>query len=103
MINITLPDGSIKQFHKGTTSMEIAQSISMGLAQNVLAAKVNGEVWDASRPINDDSLVQLLTWNDKEGKSTFLHSKKYRSKKHQNFGYNLSSKYLLLNFLARFY
>ena len=74
MINITLPDGSIKQFHKGTTSMEIAQSISMGLAQNVLAAKVNGEVWDASRPINDDSSVQLLTWNDKEGKSTFWHS-----------------------------
>lgn len=74
MINITLPDGTVKQFPKGTTSMEVAMSISMGLAQNVLSAKVNGEVWDASRPINQDATLQLLTWNDTEGKATFWHS-----------------------------
>jgi threonyl-tRNA synthetase len=71
MINITLPDGTVKQFPKGTTSMEVAMSISMGLAQNVLSAKVNGEVWDASRPINQDATLQLLTWNDTDGKATF--------------------------------
>ena len=74
MINITLPDGTLKQYESGVTSMEIAQSISQGLAQNVLSALVNGEVWDLSRPINEDARVQLLTWNDKEGKSTFWHS-----------------------------
>jgi len=74
MINITLPDGTIKQYPKGTTSMQIAESISMGLAQNVLSAKVDGEVWDASRPINKDASLQLLTWNDKDGKATFWHS-----------------------------
>ena len=74
MINITLPDGTVKQFPKGTTSMDVAMSISMGLAQNVLSAKVNGEVWDASRPINQDVSLQLLTWNDTEGKATFWHS-----------------------------
>jgi len=74
MIHITLPDGSRRQYAKGTTAMEIAQSISEGLARNVLAAEVNGEVWDASRPIEADSSVRLLTWNDKEGKSTFWHS-----------------------------
>ncbi|MCC7149444.1 MAG: threonine--tRNA ligase [Saprospiraceae bacterium] len=74
MINITLPDGTIKQYPKGTTSMQIAESISMGLAQNVLSAKVDGEVWDASRPINTDASLQLLTWNDKDGRATFWHS-----------------------------
>ncbi len=74
MINITLPDGTVKQYPKGTTSMQIAESISMGLAQNVLSAKVDGEVWDASRPINKDASLQLLTWNDKDGKATFWHS-----------------------------
>ena len=74
MINITLPDGTVKQFPQGTTSMDVAMSISMGLAQNVLSAKVNGEVWDASRPINQDVSLQLLTWNDTEGKATFWHS-----------------------------
>lgn len=74
MINITLPDGTIKQYPKGTTSMQIAESISMGLAQNVLSAKVDGEVWDASRPINKDASLQLLTWNDNDGKATFWHS-----------------------------
>ncbi|RIJ41886.1 threonine--tRNA ligase [Pontibacter oryzae] len=74
MINITLPDGSVRQYDKGVTSFEIAQSISEGLARNVLAAKVNGSVWDATRPINEDAAVQLLTWNDDEGKNTFWHS-----------------------------
>jgi threonyl-tRNA synthetase len=73
-IKITLPDGSIRNYEKGATGLQIAFSISEGLARNVLAAKVNGEVWDASRPIENDALVQLLTWNDKEGKSTFWHS-----------------------------
>lgn len=74
MINITLPDGSVRQYEKGTTAMQIAQSISEGLARNVLAAEVNGEVWDASRPIEEDAHVKLLTWNDDKGKSTFWHS-----------------------------
>ncbi|KAA9332880.1 threonine--tRNA ligase [Adhaeribacter soli] len=74
MIKITLPDGSIREFPKGVTGYEIASSISEGLARNVLAAKVNGEVWDSTRPIENDATVQLLTWNDPEGKSTFWHS-----------------------------
>ncbi|MBT0811626.1 threonine--tRNA ligase [Litoribacter ruber] len=73
-INITLPDGSVRQFDKGITGHQVALSISEGLARNVLAAKVNGEVWDATRAINQDAEVQLLTWNDKEGKGTFWHS-----------------------------
>ncbi len=74
MINITLPDGSVRQYDKGITSMQIAQSISEGLARNVLAAEVDGQVWDASRPIEHDSAVKLLTWNDTQGKATFWHS-----------------------------
>lgn len=74
MINITLPDGSIRQYEQGTTALQIAQSISEGLARNVLAAKVNGEVWDATRPINSDAKLVLLTMNDTEGKSTLWHS-----------------------------
>lgn len=74
MINITLPDGSTRQYPKGTSSMEIATSISEGLARNVLSASVNGEVWDASRPIFSDASVKLFTWNDKEGKATYWHS-----------------------------
>ena len=74
MINITLPDGSVRQYEKGTTAMQIALSISEGLARNVLAAEVNGEVWDASRAIEGDATVKLLTWNDDKGKSTFWHS-----------------------------
>lgn len=73
-INITLPDGTVKQFPKGTSSYQVALSISEGLARNVLAAEVNGEVWDASRAINDDASLKLLTWNDEKGKSTFWHS-----------------------------
>jgi threonyl-tRNA synthetase len=74
MINITLPDGSVRAYERGTTSMQIAQSISEGLARNVLAAEVDGQVWDASRPIEQDALVKLLTWNDLKGKATFWHS-----------------------------
>ncbi len=74
MIKITLPDGSVREYPKGTTAMEVAQSISEGLARNVLSAKVNGEVWDAGRPIMQDASLQLLTWNDKDGKNTFWHS-----------------------------
>jgi len=74
MINITLPDNSIKQFDAGATGLDIARSISEGLARNVLSAKVNGEVWDATRPIFEDAKVQLFTWNDPEGKSAMWHS-----------------------------
>lgn len=74
MIKVTLPDGSVREYPKGTTSMQVALSISEGLARNVLSAKVNGEVIDANRPINSDSTVSLLTWNDLEGKSTLWHS-----------------------------
>ncbi|MBK9929656.1 MAG: threonine--tRNA ligase [Saprospiraceae bacterium] len=74
MINITLPDGAVKQYPVGVTALDIAKSISEGLARNVLSAKVNGEIWDSTRPINTDASLQLFTWNDKEGKSTFWHS-----------------------------
>ncbi len=74
MINITLPDASVKQMPKGITGHDVAMSISEGLARNVLAAKVNGQVWDASRPIEEDASVQLLTWNDEEGKAAMWHS-----------------------------
>jgi threonyl-tRNA synthetase len=74
MIKITLPDNSVREVAKGTTAMEIARSISEGLVRNVLSAKVNGEVIDATRPINEDATLQLLTWNDTEGKSTMWHS-----------------------------
>jgi threonyl-tRNA synthetase len=74
MIKITLPDGSVREFEKGTTSLQIAKSISEGLARKVLAAQVNGQVWDLSREINSDAAVRLLTWDDAEGKSTFWHS-----------------------------
>jgi threonyl-tRNA synthetase len=74
MIKITLPDGSIREYQKGITAAGIALSISEGLARNVLAAEVNGEVWDSSREIENDASVKLLTWNDTKGKSTFWHS-----------------------------
>ena len=73
-IRITLPDGSVKNYDKGINSYDIALTISEGLARNVLAAKVNGQVWDASRPITEDATLQLLTWHDEEGKNTFWHS-----------------------------
>ena len=74
MINITLPDDSIRQYPQGTTPYEIALSISEGLARNVLAAKVNDKTVDTSYPINHDARLQLLTWNDEEGKKVFWHS-----------------------------
>lgn len=74
MIRITFPDGRVQEYPQGVTPMEVAKSISEGLARNVLSAKVNGEVIDAMRPITTDSTLQLLTWNDKEGKSTYWHS-----------------------------
>lgn len=74
MIKITLPDGAVREYAVGTSALEIAQSISEGLARNVLSAKVNGEVWDATRPILNDASLQLLSWNDTEGKETMWHS-----------------------------
>jgi threonyl-tRNA synthetase len=74
MINITLPDGSVRAYESGTNAHQIALSISEGLARNVLAAVVNGEICDANRVIETDATLRLLTWNDIEGKSTFWHS-----------------------------
>ena len=74
MIKITLPDGTVREEQSGITALDIAKSISEGLARNVLSAKVNGDVVDALRPITTDATLQLLTWNDKEGKSTMWHS-----------------------------
>jgi threonyl-tRNA synthetase len=74
MINITLPDGSVHQHEAGVTPLDIAKSISEGLARNVLAAKVNDKVTELYRPINEDATVQLLSWNDEEGKETFWHT-----------------------------
>jgi threonyl-tRNA synthetase len=73
-IKISFPDGAEKVFESGISGYEVAQSISEGLARNVLVAKVNGEVWDLSRPINSDATVQFLKWDDAEGKNTFWHS-----------------------------
>ena len=82
MIKITLPDGSVREYPKGTTAMQVATSISEGLARNVLSAKINlstgienrSEVWDANRPLVADCKLQLLTWNDTDGKNTMWHS-----------------------------
>jgi threonyl-tRNA synthetase len=74
MINITLPDNSVRQYEKGVTALEIAKSISEGLARNVLAVKVNDEIWDATRPIYNDANIKLYTWNDTEGKAAMWHS-----------------------------
>lgn len=74
MINITLPDGSSRQYEAGVSAMDVAMSISEGLARKVLAAEIDGEVWDASRPIHKDASLKLLTWGDKGAISTFWHS-----------------------------
>ena len=74
MINITLPDGGVRQYEAGVTGMDIAKSISEGLARAVLVAEVNGEVWDLSRPITNDSNFKLIKWDDPVGKNTFWHS-----------------------------
>lgn len=73
-INITFPDGAVRSYPAGSTAMDVALSISEGLARNVLAAKVDKEVWDANRPIHQDVTLQLLTWKDKEGQQTYWHS-----------------------------
>jgi threonyl-tRNA synthetase len=74
MIRITFPDGAVREYQEGITALEIAKSISEGLARKVLAANVNGQVWDATRPVNEDATIKFLTWDDKDGKSTFWHS-----------------------------
>lgn len=74
MIKITLPDGAVREYEKGTTALGVAKSISEGLARKVLAATINGQVWDATRPIHDDASLKLLTWDDNDGKNTFWHS-----------------------------
>ena len=74
MIDITLPDGSVKQVESGTTALDIAMGISEGLARNVLVAEVAGEVIDSQRPITESSTLKLLTWRDQEGKNTMWHS-----------------------------
>jgi threonyl-tRNA synthetase len=74
MVQIQFPDGAVRSYEKGITALGIAKSISEGLAKKVLAASVNGEVWDATRPINEDAALKLLTWDDNEGKNTFWHS-----------------------------
>ena len=73
-IRITFPDGAVREYPAGITALEIAKSISEGLARNVLSAKINGNVWDATRPIHEDATLALLTWNDTDGKKTFWHS-----------------------------
>jgi threonyl-tRNA synthetase len=74
MIKITFPDGAVREYANGVTALEIARSISEGLARKVLAANINGQVWDATRPITTDATLKLLTWSEAEGKSTFWHS-----------------------------
>lgn len=74
MINITFPDGAVKQYENGVTGMAIATSISPRLAEKSFGIKINNEVWDLSRPINEDAKLQILTWDDKDGKTIFWHS-----------------------------
>ncbi|RYG42924.1 MAG: threonine--tRNA ligase, partial [Chitinophagaceae bacterium] len=74
MVKISFPDGAVREYNEGSSALDIAKSISEGLARKVIAANVNGEVWDATRPINNDATLKLLTWMDDDGKSTFWHS-----------------------------
>jgi threonyl-tRNA synthetase len=74
MIKISFPDGAVREYSEGSSALDIAKSISEGLARKVIAANVNGEVWDATRPISNDATLKLLTWSDNDGKSTFWHS-----------------------------
>jgi threonyl-tRNA synthetase len=74
MIKITFPDGNIREYEAGVSPMQIAESISMGLAKKVLVAEVNGKVWDLTRTLTTDSALKLYTWDDKEGKETYWHS-----------------------------
>ncbi len=74
MIKITFPDSSIREYEKGITGLEIAESISRRLAQEALAISVNGETWDLTRPLESDAEVNLLKWEDDEGKHAYWHS-----------------------------
>lgn len=74
MVNITFPDHAVRQFSEGISGLEIAKSISEGLARNILSVKVNNEIWDVSRPIRKDAEIKFLTWEDEDGKATFWHS-----------------------------
>ena len=74
MIKITFPDNSVKEFESGITPLQIAESISPRLAQEVLAATVDGQEWDLSRSINADAAIKLFKWDDPEGKHAFWHS-----------------------------
>lgn len=71
---LTFPDGSVREYPKGTTGKEVAQKISQGLAREALAVEVNGQVWDLARPITDDATFKVLKWDDDGGKSTYWHS-----------------------------
>jgi threonyl-tRNA synthetase len=73
-MNITFPDGAVRSYEKGISSLDIAKSISEGLAKKIIAAEVNKEIWDATRPIETDATLRLLTWNEEEGKKAFWHS-----------------------------
>ncbi len=74
MIKITFPDGAVREYEEGVSAMDIAKGISSGLAKKLLAAEVNGEVWDLTRPIHENATINLLSWDDQGGKSTFWHS-----------------------------
>jgi threonyl-tRNA synthetase len=74
MINITFPDGAVRQYESGVSGYDIANGISPRLAEKALGIKLNNEVWDLSRPINQDAKLQILTWDDKDGKMVFWHS-----------------------------
>ena len=74
MVNIQFPDGAVRSFEKGITPMQIAKGISEGLAKKVIASSINGQVKDASTPINADASLKLITWDDADGRSTFWHS-----------------------------
>ena len=91
MINVSFPDGAVRQYENGVTALDVAKSISEGLARKILAAKVNDNVWDLSRPINEDVKLQLLSWNDTDGKTTFWHSSAHLLAEHLNFIIPVSS------------
>ena len=74
MIKLKFPDGTVKEYHEGITSLEVAEEISPRLASEVLASSVNGEVWDLTRPITEDATIHLHKWEDDEGKHAFWHS-----------------------------
>lgn len=74
MIKVTFPDGNVKEYSQGISPLEIAKSISHGLASKILVASINDKVWDLERPLTDDCAIKLFTWDDREGKETYWHS-----------------------------